>query len=206
MDISLSKLQELVMGSLACCSPWGRKESDTTEWTELNWTEFFYNWIKFLLMPYFILILQFFQKILIKFSDFSGLPITFRIPWDLFLPLGSWTVHSTSFYLHPPSWVVWKNSLQTEVNLYQDVEVRVRETAIAILVELLSSVQFSSLSRVQLFATPWTAARQASLSITNSEPAQTHVHWVGDVIQPSHPLLSPSPLTFNLSQHQSLFQ
>ena len=31
MDISLSKLQELVMGSLACCSPWGRKESDTTE-------------------------------------------------------------------------------------------------------------------------------------------------------------------------------
>ena len=38
------------------------------------------------------------------------------------------------------------------------------------------------------------------------ELAQTHVHWVGDVIQPSHPLSSPSPPTFNLSQHQSLFQ
>ena len=38
------------------------------------------------------------------------------------------------------------------------------------------------------------------------EPTQTHVHWVSDVIQPSHPLLSPSPLTFNLSQHQGLFQ
>ena len=38
------------------------------------------------------------------------------------------------------------------------------------------------------------------------EPTQTHVHWVGDVIQPSHPLLSPSPPTFNLSQHQGLFQ
>ena len=38
------------------------------------------------------------------------------------------------------------------------------------------------------------------------ELAQTHVHWVGDVIQPSHPLLSPSPLAFNLSQHQDLFQ
>ena len=37
------------------------------------------------------------------------------------------------------------------------------------------------------------------------EPTQTHVHWVGDAIQPSHPLLSPS-LAFNLSQHQSLFQ
>ena len=34
---------------------------------------------------------------------------------------------------------------------------------------------------------------------------QTHVHWVGDVIQPFHPLSSPSPPTFNLSQHQGLF-
>ena len=38
------------------------------------------------------------------------------------------------------------------------------------------------------------------------ELAQTHVHWVGDAIQPSHPLSSPSPLTFNLSQHQGPFQ
>ena len=35
--------------------------------------------------------------------------------------------------------------------------------------------------------------------------AQTHVHWVGDAIQPSHPLSSPSP-AFNLFQHQGLFQ
>ena len=38
------------------------------------------------------------------------------------------------------------------------------------------------------------------------EPTQTHVHCIGDAIQPSHPLLSPSPPTFNLSQHQGLFQ
>ena len=38
------------------------------------------------------------------------------------------------------------------------------------------------------------------------EFTQTHVHWVGDAIQPSHPLLSPSSLSFNLSQHQGLFQ
>ena len=37
------------------------------------------------------------------------------------------------------------------------------------------------------------------------ESTQTHVHQVGDVIQPSHPLLSPSPI-FNFSQHQGLFQ
>ena len=38
------------------------------------------------------------------------------------------------------------------------------------------------------------------------ELAQTHVHGVGDAIQPSRPLSSPSPPTFNLSQHQGLFQ
>ena len=36
--------------------------------------------------------------------------------------------------------------------------------------------------------------------------AQTHVLSVSDAIQPSHPLLPPSPLALNLSQHQSLFQ
>ena len=36
--------------------------------------------------------------------------------------------------------------------------------------------------------------------------AQTYVHRVGDAIQPSHPLFSPSPPVFNLSQHQGLFQ
>ena len=38
------------------------------------------------------------------------------------------------------------------------------------------------------------------------ELAQTHIHWVGDTIQPSHPLSSPFPPAFNLSQHQGLFQ
>ena len=38
------------------------------------------------------------------------------------------------------------------------------------------------------------------------EFAQTHVHQVDDAIQPSHPLLSPYLPTFNLSQHQDLFQ
>ena len=39
-----------------------------------------------------------------------------------------------------------------------------------------------------------------------SEFSQTHVHWANDAIQPSHPLSSPSPLAFNLSQHQGLFK
>ena len=38
------------------------------------------------------------------------------------------------------------------------------------------------------------------------EIAQTHVHWIGDAIQPSHPLLPSSPPALNISQHQGLFQ
>ena len=53
--------------------------------------------------------------------------------------------------------------------------------------------------------TPWTASCQASLS-PSPEFAQTHIHSVGDTIQPSHSLLPLSPLTLNLTQPQSLFQ
>ena len=72
--------------------------------------------------------------------------------------------------------------------------------------EKFSSVQ--SLSRVWLFATSWTAARQASLSITNSRSLLRLMSI--ESVRPSnrlilcHPLLSPP--TFNLSQHQGLFQ
>ena len=70
----------------------------------------------------------------------------------------------------------------------------------------LSSVQ--SLSLVRPFVTPWIAAHQASLSITSQllELAQIHVHWVGDAIQPSHPLSSHSSPAFSLFHRQSLFQ
>ena len=67
------------------------------------------------------------------------------------------------------------------------------------------------LSLVWLFATTWTAVCQVSLSFTirkwcHFAKTQTHVHWVGDAIQPSHPLSSPSSPAFNLSQHQGLFK
>ena len=70
--------------------------------------------------------------------------------------------------------------------------------------------QFNSvqpLSHVRLFATPRTAkhARPSCPSPTPRAYA-THVHWVGDAIQPSHPLSSPSPPAFSLSQHQDLFK
>ena len=62
-----------------------------------------------------------------------------------------------------------------------------------------------SLSQVQLFATPWTAALGHSHPSLSPEFVHIHLHWVGDTIQPSHPLFPPYPV-LNLSQHQGLFQ
>jgi len=75
-----------------------------------------------------------------------------------------------------------------------------------ILTKAQSVSQISCSGNVQLFATPWTAAFQASLSITNSWSLLKLTSIESDAIQPSHPLLSLSPPIFNLSQHQGLFQ
>ena len=77
--------------------------------------------------------------------------------------------------------------------------------------ELVSKlIQFSSvqsLSCVQLFATPMNCSTPG-LPVHHQLPefTQTHIHWVSDAIQPSHPLSSPSPPAPTTFQHQSLFQ
>ena len=104
--------------------------------------------------------------------------------------------------------------LEKRNSMHYDVVVRYThlkytEKQIEIIALKRASVQFSSvqsLSRVQFFVTPWTVKHPRPpcpsplLKLT-----QTHVHWVGDAIQPSHPLLSPSP-ALNPSQHQGLFK
>ena len=57
-------------------------------------------------------------------------------------------------------------------------------------------ISLQSLSCVQLFVTPWTAAHPVHYQLP--ELAQSHVHRISDAIQPSHPLLSPSPPAFNI--------
>ena len=68
-------------------------------------------------------------------------------------------------------------------------------------------ISVQSLSRVPPFVTPM-GCSTPGFPIHHQLPelAQTHVHQVSDAIQPSHPLLSPSPPALNLSQHQGLFQ
>ena len=181
--------------------------------------------------------------------------------------------------LNPKAWIVMLQEKNKFISLWQNVLIVIVPVLInkdvvepsyndlkftsETVITLFSSVQ--SLSCVQLFVTPWTAARQASLSNTNSqsllklmfimlvmsemtrlavwktqyspvqfssvaqscltlcnpmdcstpglpvhhqllEPTQIHVHCIRNAIQPSYPLSSPSPPTFNLSQHQGLFQ
>ena len=68
------------------------------------------------------------------------------------------------------------------------------------------SVWFSSLSRIRLCNRMDCSTPGLPVHHQLSELTQTHAHRVGDAIQPSHPLSSPTPPTFNLSQHQGLFQ
>ena len=69
----------------------------------------------------------------------------------------------------------------------------------------LPAVQFSHCC-VWLSATPWTAARQAPLCITNSRSLLKLMFRAGDAIQLCHPLSPPSPPAPNPSQHQGLFK
>ena len=74
--------------------------------------------------------------------------------------------------------------------------------------ELRSHIQFSSVT--QSCPTLWDTkdCSTSGLPVHHQLPdfIQTHVHRVGDAIQPSHPLSPPSPPALNLSQHQGLFQ
>ena len=71
-----------------------------------------------------------------------------------------------------------------------------------------SCLQFSSIAQSCLTLCHPVDCSTPGLPVHHQLPefTQTYVHWVGDAIQPSHPLLSPSPPAFNLSQHQGLFK
>ena len=77
------------------------------------------------------------------------------------------------------------------------------------LLNSLYSIQFSSvqsLSHVWLCDPMNHSAPGLPVHHQLPEFTQIHVHWVSDAIQPSHPLLSPSPPAFYLSQHHCLFK
>ena len=77
--------------------------------------------------------------------------------------------------------------------------------------QIKTSITSHSLASVQLSCSVVSLCNPMDCStlgfpVHHQLPAQTHVHQVGDAIQPSPPLLAPSPPAFDLSQHQGLFQ
>ena len=99
---------------------------------------------------------------------------------------------------------VWLISLST----MPSISIHVVANSKTLLFLWLSNIQFSSVA--QLCPTIWDPmdCSMPGLPVHHQLPefTHTHVHRVGDAIQPSHPLLSPSLPALNLSQHQSLFK
>ena len=71
---------------------------------------------------------------------------------------------------------------------------------------ILGSVQFSRSQCLTLCNPMYCSTPGFLVHCELLELAQTHVHWDGDAVQTSHPLYSPSPPAFNLSQHQGHIQ
>ena len=91
---------------------------------------------------------------------------------------------------------------------YQYVCFSLWNVVLGIEIWLMRKVQFSSVAQSCLTLCDPMNRSTPGLPVCHQlqEFTQTHVHWVGDAIQPSHPLLSPSPPAPNPSQHQGLFQ
>ena len=124
----------------------------------------------------------------------------------------SFTVSSLCFLTDflsgwPVLW--WKRVLKTPLLLCYCWLLLLRLLVFALYIEvLLFSVQFSSATQsCPTLCYPMNCST-LGLPVHHQLPesTQTHVHWVGDVIQPSHPLSYPSPPALNLSQHQGLFK
>ena len=111
------------------------------------------------------------------------------------LPVYHQLLEFTQTHVH---WVGGPKIYRWQINLWKYIQYHIS----------FSSVQFSSVTQLcptlcdpMDCSTPGFLVHQQLLEFT-----QTHVHWAGDAIQPSHPLSSPSPPAFNLSQHQGLLQ
>ena len=105
----------------------------------------------------------------------SAIGITTRSPWQI-LWLPTHTIASLLSLLHPP-------------------------------LHMSNTLQFSSVVQSCLTLCDRMNCSTPGFPVHHHLPefTQTHVHWVGDAIQPSHPLSSPFPPAPNPSQHQSLF-
>ena len=144
----------------------------------------------------------------------GGSPIT-ALTWPLRWGAGQphysecwWSPDSVPGLLWPPAWrlvttgrlLIWCCDIAAFPHGLH--KVGVGNLIAAHYMSLVVVVQF--LSCVWLFVTPWTAAHQASCPSLSPGICSNSFHWVGDAIQPSYPLLSPSPPSLSLSSTRAL--
>ena len=195
MDVSLSELREMVMDREAWRTAiHGVTKSRTrlSDWTKLNWIEL--NSLVSLI------------PLTFSHGTFSALypsslnwqlypntiaEICFNIPWK---------------NLDHHFWVKFSSLPNAQEQSYSFKSFP--SSKFLVLFYQVQSPQFSS--AVQLCLTLCDPMNHSTPGLPVHHqllvPTQTHVHRVGDAIQPSHPLLSSSPPALNLSQHQDLFQ
>ena len=143
--------------------------------------------------------------------DFFGdLSCFFNDPVDVRnLISGSFAISKTSlniwkFTVH----VLLKPGLENLEHYFTSMWDEYNCAVVWIFFDMLESGQFSSVAQLCLTPCSRMNCSTPGLPVHHQLPAftQTHVHWVRDAIQPSHPLSSSSPPAPNTSQHQSLFQ
>ena len=102
--------------------------------------------------------------------------------------------------------VIFKDFLKVKVKCEKTVVDWCKEWGYFCLYQIV--LQFSSVTQSCLTLCDSMDCSSPGLPVRHELPelARTHLHWVSDSIQPSHPLSSSSPPAFNLSQHQDLFQ
>ena len=186
MDMSLSELWELRMdglGGLVCCNSRGHKESDTTE--QLNWTEYYLIFIKssinykeFLIYHLtFMTTASYVGWVLLK-SHLRKLKLKEKLNWpQITLILTELRFQGFPQYIHSPLWKQNHASIETMYKMWR----------VSIGIDWVQS-----LSCVRYFTTPWTAARQASLSIIISRSLLKFMSI--ESVMPSNHLILCCPL------------
>ena len=143
--------------------------------------------------------------------------------WSIILTSSFWSWHDWYFLCRGRKvrgGMEHASSAMGVVPPYPDFPSKLRAHNAPIITRFLTFMSFldcENLVFLRLFIVQWLLYLTLFHSMNRSTPsfsvlhylmelAQTHVHWVGDAIQPSHPLSPPSPQALSLSQHQGLFQ
>ena len=117
------------------------------------------------------------------------------------------------FWLLDPWFITWSKNICDFTKDFQCWVVGMKEEDHTLKLKIVNGisvqiVQFSSVTQSCLTLCHPMDCSMPGFSVHHQLPGltQTHVHWVGNAIQPPHPLSSPSPPALNLSQHQGLFK